>query len=50
MIKVITLGETMAAMALTLFTFAFVIIIFVYGEMILHVLFGMIIKGTMLDM
>jgi len=42
--------RSMKTMALTLFTFAFVIIIFVYGEMILHVLFGMIIKGTMLDM
>ncbi len=41
--------RSMKTMALTLFTFAFVAIIFVYGKMILMLIFGNIIEGTVIN-
>lgn len=41
--------RSLKTMALTLFTFAFVAIILVYGKIILQLVFGEIIEGTMID-
>lgn len=41
--------RSMKTMVLTLFTFAFVVIILVYGKLILQTIFGQIIEGSIID-